>query len=98
MAKITSRKLDFRSKRVDSVYTGHANSLFEAGLVPSTILTIEEICKYRDEKIDCDKKKDPTADRNKNRNINFCVAYSRYFSVSIHRVIHGIKNHIISHG
>ena len=34
---------------------------------------------------------EPDVSKNKNRNVYFCVAYSCYFSTSIHRVINRIK-------
>ena len=37
-------------------------------------------------------KKNLTSTKKKNRNVYFCVAYSRYFSTSIHRVINRLKN------
>ena len=38
-----------------------------------------------------DKEKHPEVNNNKNRNVYFCIAYSRYFSTSIHRVINNLK-------
>ena len=44
----------------------------------------------QDEKVDMEKKQDVS--KKKNRNVYFCVAYSRYFSTSIHRVVNRLKN------
>ena len=38
-------------------------------------------------KVKSEKKKEPDVNKNKNINVYFCVAYSRYFYTSIHRVI-----------
>ena len=37
--------------------------------------------------------KEPDVKKKKNRNVYFCVAYSRYFSTSIHRVINRMKKY-----
>ena len=37
--------------------------------------------------------KEPDVNKKKSRNVYFCVAYSRYFSASIHRVINRIKKY-----
>ena len=41
------------------------------------------------------KEKEPEFNKNKNINVYFCVAYSRYFSTSIHRVNKKIKTQLI---
>ena len=41
------------------------------------------------EKVENEKERDVS--KKKNRNVYFCVAYSRYFSKSIHRVIDRLK-------
>ena len=46
----------------------------------------------QDEKLEIENKKGPDVNKKKNTNIYFCVAYSRYFSISIYRVINGLKN------
>ena len=38
-----------------------------------------------------DNEKEQDVSKKKNRNVYFCVAYSRYFSTSMHRVINRIK-------
>ena len=45
----------------------------------------------QDEKFEFENKKEPDVNKKKNRNVYFCVAYSRYFSTSIPRVINGQK-------
>ena len=45
----------------------------------------------KDEKFDTENEKEPDVNKKKNRNVYLCVAYSRYFSTSIHRVINGPK-------
>ena len=44
------------------------------------------------------KENDPKAYKKKKKHAYFCIAYSRYFSKSTHRMIVGIKNHIKSLG
>ena len=52
--------------------------------------TIGDLWRKHDEKVDNEKERDVS--KKKNRNVYFCVAYSRYFSTSIHRVIGRLKN------
>ena len=42
-------------------------------------------------KMDIKNEKEPEVNKKKNRNVYFCVAHSRYFSTSIHRVIDKLK-------
>ena len=51
-----------------------------------------ELWKMQDEKTENENEKEPDVNKKKNRNVYFCVAYSQYFSTSIHRVINGLKN------
>ena len=46
-----------------------------------------ELWKGQDEKMNLEKENKPKANKKKNRNVLFCVSYSRYFSMSTHRVI-----------
>ena len=48
--------------------------------------------------MDNNKENDPATDKNKKINVYFCVAYSRYFSTSTHRVIVKLKNNVIPLG
>ena len=43
----------------------------------------------QDEKVEKNKERDISV--KKNRNVYFCVAYSRYFSTAIHRVVNRLK-------
>ena len=52
----------------------------------------------QDEKLEIENEKEPDVNKKKNRNVYFCVAYSRYFSTSIHRVINRLKKMSISLG
>ena len=45
----------------------------------------------QDEKLETENEKEPDVNKKKNRNVYYCVAYSRFFSTSIHRVIYGLK-------
>ena len=45
----------------------------------------------QDKKLEIENEKEPDVNKKKNRNVYFCVAYSRFFSTSIHRVINGLK-------
>ena len=45
-----------------------------------------------------DIEKEPDVRKNKNINVYFCVAYSRYFSTSNHRVINRLKKSLNSPG
>ena len=57
----------------------------KAGLAPSNLPTMGDLWSKQDEKVDTEK--EPDVNNKKNRNVYFCVAYSRYFSTYIHRVI-----------
>ena len=46
-----------------------------------------EYWKVQDGKTDIEKEKEPEVKKKKNINVYFCVAYSRYFATSTHRVI-----------
>ena len=48
-----------------------------------------DLWRNQDEKVDMEKETDII--KKKNRNVYFCVAYSRHFSTSIHRVIDRLK-------
>ena len=74
---------------MDSIYLAHANALRKAGLAPSVFLTMGELWEKQDEKLEKNKERDVSV--KKNRNVYFCVAYSRYFSTAIHRVIDRLK-------
>ena len=41
--------------------------------------------------MDIENDKEPDVNKKKNRNVYFFVAYSRYFSTSIHRVVNELK-------
>ena len=89
LAKLTSRKPSIHYKGVDKTYHDHVNTLRKAGLAPPKFLTMGDLCSMQDEKVDIDK--EPDVNKKKNRDVYFCVAYSRYFSTSIHRVINRLK-------
>ena len=89
LAKLTSRKPSIRAAAVDSIYPAHANALRKAGLAPSVFPTMGKLWGKQDEKLEKNKERDVSV--NKNRNVYFCVAYSRYFSTAIHRVIDRLK-------
>ena len=90
LAKLTSRKPFIHSYGVDKIYPDHANNLHKAGLAPPDLPTMGDSWSKQDEKMDIEK--EPEFSKKKNRNVYFCVAYSRYFSTSIHRVINRLKN------
>ena len=77
--KLTSHKLNFHSESVDSFHPDHSNSLHKAGLAPPIFLKMEELVKGQDGKTNIDMEKEPEINKKKNRNVYFCVAYSRYF-------------------
>ena len=98
LAKITSRKPSLHSEGADKVYPDNANSLRKAGLAPPDFPTMGDLRKIQDEKLDIENEKEPDANKKKNRNVYFCVAYSRFFSTCIHKVINGLKKNLISLG
>ena len=67
------------------------NALRKAGLAPPDFPTMGDLWKMQDEKLEIENEKEPGVKKKKNKNVYFCVAYSRYFSTSIHRVINGLK-------
>ena len=90
LAKLTSRNPSIHTEAVDKIYPAHANALRKAGLSPPVFLTMEDLWRKQDEKVDIEKEQDVSV--KKNRNVYFCVAYSRYFSTSIHKVTDRLKN------
>ena len=77
---------------MDSIYPNHVNALRETGLAPPIFPTMGELWKYQDIKTYLDKENDLDVNKKRNKNVYFCVAYSRYFSTSIHKVIEKLKN------
>ena len=91
LAKLNLGKPSIHSEAVDRLYPNHANALRKAGLAPPNFPTIGYLWRKQDEKVDTEKEQD--ARKNKNRNVYYCVAYSRYFSTSINRVINRLKKY-----
>ena len=54
--------------------------------------TMRDLWRNQDENVDSEKERDVS--KKKKKNVYFCVAYSRYFYTSIHRVINRIKNYL----
>ena len=52
----------------------------------------------KDENMDIENEKETDFNKKKKKNDYFCVAHSRYFSTSIHKVIKRPENILISHG
>ena len=73
-------------------YTNCANALHKAGLAPPNLPKIGDLWYKQDEREDIDIEKEPDVSKNKNRNVYFCVAYSCYFSTSIHRATNRLKS------
>ena len=89
LAKLTSRKPSIRSEGVEKIYPDHMNALRKAGLAPSDFPTMADLWSKQNEKVGIEK--EPDVNKKKNRNVYFFVAYSRYFSTFIHRVINRLK-------
>ena len=89
LAKLTSRKPSVQAESVYTISPAHANTLCKAGLAPPVFPTMGELWEKQDEKVEKNKERDVSV--KKNRNVYFCVAYSRYFSTAIHRVIDRLK-------
>ena len=89
LAKLTSRKPSIQAEAVDTIYPAHTNAHRKAGLAPPILPTMGELWRKQDEKVDKEKERDLSV--KKNRHVYFCVAYSRYFSTAIHRVIDRLK-------
>ena len=87
--KLTSRKPSIYSEGVDEIYPDNVNALRKAGLVPPNFLTMEDLRRKQDVKVDMEKEQEVS--KKENINVYFCVAYSRYFSTSMHRVINRLK-------
>ena len=74
---------------MDTIYPAHANTFRKAGLSHPVFPIMGELSGKLDEKVEKNKERDVSV--KKNRNVYFCVAYSRYFSTAIHRVIDRLK-------
>ena len=55
LAKLTSRKPLIHSEGVDKIYPDHANTLRKAGLVPPNFLTMVDLWRKQDAKVDMEK-------------------------------------------
>ena len=75
LAKLTSRMPSIQAAAVDPIYLAHANALRKAGRAPSVSPTMGELWEKQDEKLEKNKERDVSV--KKNRNVYFCVAYSR---------------------
>ena len=91
-AKITSRNPSLHSEGVEKVYPDHTNALRKSGLAPPGFPAMGDLWKMQDEKLEIENEKERDINKKKNRNVYFCVAYSCYFSTSIHRVINRLEN------
>ena len=80
LTQITSRKPLINYEGVDKIYPKHVNALHKAGLTPPNFPTMGYLWSKQDEKVDIEK--EPDVSEKKNINVYFCVAYSRYFSIS----------------
>ena len=89
LAKLTSRNPSIHAEAVENIYHAHTNNLRKAGLAPPVLPTMRDLWRKQDEKVDKEKERDVSV--KKNRTVYFCVAYSRYFSTSSHRVIDRLK-------
>ena len=96
LSKITSRKSSILAAAADTIYPAHANDLRKEGIAPPVLPTMGELWEKQDYKVEKNKEQDVSV--KKNRNVYFYVAYSRYFSTAIHRVIERLKIHLTSHG
>ena len=85
--KITSQKPSLHSEGVEKVCHDHANTLREACIAPPNFLTMGDLWKIQNYRLDIENEKEPDIYKKKNRNVYFCAAYSSYYSTSIHRVI-----------
>ena len=94
LAKLTSRKPLINYLGVKKVYPDHVNALRKSGLMPPNFPTIGDLWGKQDGKVDIEK--EPEVRKKKNINVYFCVAYSRYFSTSTHRVINRQKSFNLS--
>ena len=91
LTKLTSRKPPLHYEEVEKNYPDHTNALCEAGLAPTNFPTMRYLWKIQDDKIDIDNEKEPDVNKKKIRNVYCFVAYSRYFSTHVHRVINRKK-------
>ena len=90
LAKLTSIKTSIKYEEVDKIYPEHANYLCKAGLKPPNFPTMRYLWSNQDERVDIEK--EPDVSKKKKKNVYFCVADSRYFSTSIHKMINRPKN------
>ena len=96
LAKLTQEKPSIHAEAVEKIYPSHANALHKAGLAPPVFPQMGDLWRKQDQKVEIEKERDVS--EKKNRNVYLCVAYSHYFSMSIHRVIDRLKKSFTSHG
>ena len=89
LAKLTSQKPSLHNEGVYKIYPDHSNALRKAGLAHYNYPKMGDLWSKQDENVDMEK--EPDVNKKENRNVYFCVGYSRYFYTSIHRVINRLK-------
>ena len=77
LAKLTSRNPSIQTEAVDKIYPAHANALHKAVLASPVFPTMGYLWIKQDEKEEIENEGDVS--EKKNRNVYFCVEYSRYF-------------------
>ena len=92
LEKFTPQTPKCKSKSTNSVYPNQDKSPQEAGPALSIFPTRGYLRQDLDNKRDFDKRNDPNTEKQNNRNICFCVSYSRYFFMYTHRETDRIKN------
>ena len=75
LTKLTLIKPSIHSETVEKIYPDHANALCKVGLAPPNFPKTGDLWRKQDEKVDMKKEQD--ARKKKNKNVYFCVAYSR---------------------
>ena len=90
------RKPSIHSEAVYKIQPYHMNALRKAGLTPPNFPTMGDLWSKQDERVDIEN--EPDIRKKENKNVYFCIAYSRYFFTSIHRVVNRLKNPITSPG
>ena len=66
LAKLTSRNPFIHSEAVDKIYTDHANALYKVVLAPPNLLTMGDLWRKHDEKVESEKKRDISKKKNRN--------------------------------
>ena len=80
-AQLTSQKISLYSEGEDKVYPYHTKALHKAGLAPPSLLTMGDLWKMQDDKLDIDNGKESDVSLKKHKCLLLCCLITLFFYV-----------------